>query len=291
LITKKEEWNSKNTELSWANLLTESIFLQMDGTWSKFLRIKERLGQEIWAEPIWFIDKPVSFPTRIWLGPVYASKEMVRLFKSWVRWWVAHESGYQLSSEGRLGGVKSLQCWLRFILRSLIKALVASAGIMAKFVANLEDGSRETGAMKLLATSTSARGGTTSTREGTTVATTIGKSMTTGSIEVAVTLARVARIASSNMGSNIGEIRGGHLLLESHLMSQEKAVNIIMGDGVDVSSERGNQGIKLRAKTNHQERHSLKIIEGLATSSKGVTESFQFMEIVSDRRVTFLQGG
>jgi hypothetical protein len=162
---------------------------------------------------------------------------------------------------------------------------------MAKFVANLADGSRGTGAMKLLATSTLARGGTTSAREGTTVATTIGKSMTTGSIEVAVTLARVARIASSNMGSNIGEIRGGHLLLESHLMSQEKAVNIITGDGVDVSSDRGNQGIKLRAKTSHKERHSLKIIEGLATSSKGVTESFQFIEIVSDRRVTFLQGG
>jgi len=48
--------------------------------------------------------------------------------------------------------------------------------------------------------------------------------------------------------------------------------------------------MKLRSKTSQQERNNLKIIEGLTTSSKSVIDNFQFMKIVSDRRVTFLQG-
>jgi hypothetical protein len=131
----------------------------------------------------------------------------------------------------------------------LIKPLVAGAGIMAKLVANLADGSGGTGAMKMLATATSARGRTTSTREGTTIATTIGETTTSGSIEATVTLARVASVACSYMSSSIGKIRGGHLLLESHLMSHEKAVNVITRDGIYASSYRGNQGIELRSKT------------------------------------------
>jgi len=121
------------------------------------------------------------------------------------------------------------------------------------------------------------------TREGTTVATAIGETMTSGSIKVAVTLARVASVACSYMSSSIGEIYGGHLLLKSHLMSQEKTVNVITRDGIYANSDVGNQGIKLRSKTGQQEGNSLKIIEGLATSSKGVTESFQLMEIIGDR--------
>jgi hypothetical protein len=122
------------------------------------------------------------------------------------------------------------------MLRRLIKTLVAGAGIMARLVANLADGSGGTGAMKLLATATSARGRTMSTREGTMVAMAIGESTTTGSIEAAVTLARMASIASSDMNSSIGEICGCLLLLKSHLMTQEKAINIIIGDGVYASS-------------------------------------------------------
>jgi len=128
--------------------------------------------------------------------------------------------------------------------------------------------------MRLLTSATSAREGTTFTREGTTVATAIGETTTTGIIEAAVTLARVASVASSYMSSSIGEISGGHLLLELHRMGQEKTVNVITRYGIYASSYGGNQGIKLRSKTGQQERNSLKIIERLATGSKGVTESF-----------------
>ncbi len=103
--------------------------------------------------------------------------------------------------------------------------------------------------MKMLATATSARGRTTSTREGTTIATTIGETTTSGSIEAAITLARVASVACSYMSSSIGKSRGSHLLLASHFMSQEKAINVIMRDGIYTSSYRGNQGIELRSKT------------------------------------------
>jgi hypothetical protein len=161
--------------------------------------------------------------------------------------------------------------------------LVVGVGIMAKLVTNLADGFGGTSAMRLLTSATSAKGGTTSTRQGATVATAIGETTTTGNIEAAVTLARMASVASSYMSNSIGEISGGHLLLESHLMGQEKTVNVITRNGIDASSYGGNQGIKLKSKTGQQEGNSLKIIEGLATGSKGVTESFQFMKIVGDR--------
>jgi hypothetical protein len=154
---------------------------------------------------------------------------------------------------------------------------------MAKLVTNLAEGSVGTGAMRMLTSTTLTKEGTTSTREGTTVATAIGETTTTGSIKAAVTLARVARVASSYMNSSIGEISGGHLLLEPHLMGQEKTVNVITRYGIYASSYRGNQGIKLRSKTGQQEGNNLKIIEGLTTGTKGVIESFQFMKIVGDR--------
>jgi len=55
----------------------------------------------------------------------------------------------------------------------------------------------------------------------------------------------LTRILGSDMSSGIREIRGGHLLLETHLMGKEQAVDIITGDGIYQSSQGGNQWIKL----------------------------------------------
>jgi hypothetical protein len=129
--------------------------------------------------------------------------------------------------------VEGLQRGLSVILRSLIKPLIASGSIVAQFVAYLTERSRGS----CMATTTTTRRLTTATRKGGTIATTIWETKATDRIEAAITLARIARVSSSDMSSGIGDIYVGQLLLEAHLMGEEQAIDIISGDGINPSSD------------------------------------------------------
>jgi hypothetical protein len=119
------------------------------------------------------------------------------------------------------------------MLRSLIKSLIASGGIVTQFVAYLTERSRGS----CMATTTTTRRLTTATRKGGTIATTIWETKATDRIEAAITLARIARVSGSDMSSGIGDIYVGQLLLEAHLMGEEQAIDIISGDGINPSSD------------------------------------------------------
>jgi len=203
----------------WANWWTESSFLQIEGTWSNWFRIKDRREEETRAEPIWLIDKPVPLSTWIWSKLVYASEVKLRLCKSLVRWWVAPVFGYPLSLVGKLGEeVENLQGGLRVMRRGLIKPLIARDGIVSRLVADLTDETWGAWRMRIeiLATTTCTRGGTTSAKRRTTIGTAIGK--TTSSIETSTTLARITRSACSEMSRGIWDVSGSQLLLKTHLM-------------------------------------------------------------------------
>jgi hypothetical protein len=132
--------------------------------------------------------------------------------------------------------VEGLQRGLSVILRSLIKPLIASGSIVAQFVAYLTERSRGS----CMATTTTTRKLTTSARKGGAIATSIWETTATDSIEAAITLARIARVSGSDMGSGIGDICVGQLLLEAHLMGDEQTIDIISGDGINPSSDWGD---------------------------------------------------
>jgi len=70
-----------------------------------------------------------------------------------------------------------------------------------------------------------------------TIATTIWETTATDSIEATITLARIARVLGSDMSSGIGDIYVGQLLLETHLMGEEQAIDIISRDGINPGSD------------------------------------------------------
>jgi hypothetical protein len=113
------------------------------------------------------------------------------------------------------------------MLRSLIKSLIASGGIVAQFVAYLTERSRGS----CMATTTATRRLTTFARKRDTIAT------ATNSIEAAIVMARISRVSGSDMSSGFGDICAGQLLLETHLMGEEQIIDIISGDGINPSSD------------------------------------------------------
>ena len=95
---KRDGWNSIKVLVSLVNLWTESKLWEILRTWSTLFKRKEWVGIESWVVPTCLMGKKVSLPTRICSEPEYSSAWTFKFARSWVRWWVAPESGYQLGS-------------------------------------------------------------------------------------------------------------------------------------------------------------------------------------------------
>ena len=101
----------------------------------------------------------------------------------------------------------------------------------------------------------------------------------------------VGRPFVSEVGTNIGEINSRLILGYTEFMAKHVTIKVFKRHGMELGFDRDDQKIILRAETSKKKRECFMGKERLINGSKSICMLGEFVEIICDGGVPFVQSG